>query len=471
MRRLLLPSLLVLLPACSTTPAAIAIDVTVGQETDAFTESPAVTMVAVTLTSLDGTLNTTLDAAPGGTFDFGDQIDSSEQISLSVTGTSSEGTVMGGQTLAGLLLSSVTGTIPVFAQRKQQWSRPWGGLAASHVNGVATVVEERYLSILGGTAATKDTTSTPANVDTYDLFALGGDDTTTPVVAGVLTVVPIPTSDNNLDSQSLYLADSGPVLYDYTMGAVNTTNAAFVLPTGVTAWSDVTGGAVLFDGSGRAFIVGATRASGPTDVVLDVEVDENGDVVLTNFPLNSKRAGAAAAYIANVGLVVAGGSDTAAGVEVLSPTGAAFVLQGGYPSIAVTGAGLVTDGPSNGAWMVGGVKSDGSVAETLHLPLSSCGTACTWDTPLAPLMLPAALVGVSAYQLTNGDLLAVGNEPGGGFTRSFMIDVEKPGVTEALLKEPRKGASVIPAPNATLALLGGEHADGTPALSVELFLP
>jgi hypothetical protein len=30
---------------------------------------------------------------------------------------------------------------------------------------------------------------------------------------------------------------------------------------------------------------------------------------------------------------------------------------------------------------------------------------------------------------------------------------------------------VVPAPNGTLALLGGVHADGTPALTIETFFP
>jgi len=474
--RRLFPSLLLLLPACSNTPAAISIDITAGQETTAFSEAPAVTTVAVTITSLDGSINTTLNPAPGQAFDFGDGFDNTEQISISVAGTNSSSTqpILGGQSLSGLLLSSIEGGITVFAQRKYQWSRPWGGLAASHVDGVATVVEERFLSLSGGHAATGDTTSTATNVDTYDLFGLTGDATTPPLFSGAQTIVPIPVSSNNTDTQALFLSDSGPQLYDYTLGSADTTNAALDLPAGVTAWSDVTGGAVLSDGSGRAFVVGATRSSGATDVVLDIEVDSNGDVVLTNFPLNAKRAGAAAAYIAGVGLVVAGGSATGGGVEVLSPTGAGFVLQGGYLPINVTGAGVVTDGATNGVWLLGGVDAMGNPAPTLHLPLSSCGAGCMPDTPNTALQLPNALVGVSAYMLTNGSLLAVGNEPGGGFTRSFIVDVgvgvQMP-VTEALLKEPRKGAAVIPAPNATLALLGGEHADGTPALSVELFLP
>jgi hypothetical protein len=52
-----------------------------------------------------------------------------------------------------------------------------------------------------------------------------------------------------------------------------------------------------------------------------------------------------------------------------------------------------------------------------------------------------------------------------------VIDYLNPAVTEMPLREPRRGATAVPAPNGTLALMGGVHLDGTPALSVEMFFP
>jgi hypothetical protein len=491
------PSLLLLLPACSTPVTQLNINVTAGQETDAFTQAPAVAMVGVTIIPAGTTSGVTASAPPGGVFDFVDNFDNSTAIGITLDGTTgaatSSGTggsgaggsssadagtipantqVMGGQTLNGLLLSSIIGSIPVFAQRKEQWSRPPGGLAASHVNGVVTVTEDRFLTILGGTAATGDTTSTPTNVDTYDLFGLTGEQSSPPVyVPGPQTIVPVPVSDNNTDTQSLFINASSIQLYDYTLGSDNTANnAPLTMPTGITSWSDVTGGAVLSDGAGRAFVVGATRSTGATTAVLDVEVDTNGDVVLTNFPLTIKRAGAAAAYIQGIGLVVAGGSTEAPGVEVLSPTGTAFVAQGDYPADPTVGAGAVTDA-GTGMVLVGGVQPNGMPQQTRDLDLSCVATACV-PVPIPLATLPVALVNVQAYQLSGLTSLAVGTQVSDGFTLSFVVNVgNKPSFTPKLLREPRKGASVIPSPNATLAVLGGEHADGTPALSVELFLP
>jgi hypothetical protein len=136
--------------------------------------------------------------------------------------------------------------------------------------------------------------------------------------------------------------------------------------------------------------------------------------------------------------------------------------------LAVTGAGAVTDGVS-GVLLFGGVDADNMPAKTLHLP-ASCNPCMVepLDTPMLP-----ALAGVSAYQLSVGRDLVVGADTTGMFA-SYIVDSSNASmvtVTPVPLKEPRQGAVPIPAPNGTLALLGGQHADGTPALSIELFQP
>jgi hypothetical protein len=55
--------------------------------------------------------------------------------------------------------------------------------------------------------------------------------------------------------------------------------------------------------------------------------------------------------------------------------------------------------------------------------------------------------------------------------RSRLVDVAAEEVTSLPLREPRRGASVLPAPNGTLALIGGETLDGAAAHSIELFFP
>ena len=56
-------------------------------------------------------------------------------------------------------------------------------------------------------------------------------------------------------------------------------------------------------------------------------------------------------------------------------------------------------------------------------------------------------------------------------TRSFEIQLGS-SATELPLRDPRRGATVSPSPNGTLAILGGRRvADDTSALSVELLFP
>jgi hypothetical protein len=44
-------------------------------------------------------------------------------------------------------------------------------------------------------------------------------------------------------------------------------------------------------------------------------------------------------------------------------------------------------------------------------------------------------------------------------------------VREVLLREPRRGAAVVPAPNGTLTLLGGQLLEGDAALRIESLFP
>jgi hypothetical protein len=100
-----------------------------------------------------------------------------------------------------------------------------------------------------------------------------------------------------------------------------------------------------------------------------------------------------------------------------------------------------------------------------------CVTACT-ATELPAIALPQAIVDTSAFSLGGGKAIAIGREiPDPGIMRTFLLDMGASSVTELELREPRWGASVVPAPNGTLAIVGGIHPDGSPALHVELLFP
>jgi hypothetical protein len=82
--------------------------------------------------------------------------------------------------------------------------------------------------------------------------------------------------------------------------------------------------------------------------------------------------------------------------------------------------------------------------------------------------LPEALDRCSVYNGPNG-FIVVGAD-GTGEMRAFLIN-SVPEVSEIALRDRRRGAVVAPAPNGTLAVIGGEKLDGTPALTIESLMP
>jgi hypothetical protein len=449
--RLLFASLA--LAACSHDATPISINVTTGQETDAFTADPAVAQVTVHVTSLDGSVDVTSDPTPpGGTFDLG-EVTSDQQVSVEVTGVTADNkTVLKGFSLSGILLSSVNDIVPVFAQRVNQWARPPGGLSQTHVGGCAAVMAERYLLLTGGATASKDvSTATPGSVDAYDLLTLGG---------ATLTPLPVaPTTMVSTGTSVLLIGATDSAWVDFQEG----TSAAPDLPAGLAAFGDLAGGRLIPGSidSGRVFVVGATRVDRPTKAVLAVDLDGT----LTAFPLTIPRQGAAAVFIEKVGLVVAGGSAEAPGVELLADGGTGFVGLD-FPADPVQGAGAATSGAS-GVALIGGNNGLGAAPTRILNP--GCVSSCAVEERDGAA-LPATLGNVAAFTIPGGQAIVVGDEIGGGLTRTFLVDFTSAPI-ELPLREPRQGATVIPAPNGTLALLGGQHPDGSPAVSVELFLP
>jgi hypothetical protein len=459
------------LPACSQSATKIAIDVTAGQETTAFTDAQ-VHSCGITVKSLDGTVDSTVNAGPGQTFDFSGDISSIEQVNVSVSCTDAGGTkVMAGQALSGLLLGAVTSAIPVFVQQIEQWARPSGSLVCGHVGGIATVGAERFLMLTGGTKATGDTSSCDMSlVDGYDIFSLDGDNPTS-------LFSPVPDTVVSLGSQVVTITGKNAWLIDLS-GA--TQENELTAPAPLTSFADVAGGAVVL-GTTSSYVVGPTRGTqyGPSQFVLQISSDGQ---TLTGYQLSAPRQGAAATWVQNqsgtgfAGLVIAGGNSAAgvAGIELIAAsTTAATSTTLPYPPDGISGAGAVYDfaafDGADGIFLFGG--TDGATpGATRHLSLTC--NPCT-VTPIDTTGLPA-LTGVSAYHLPSGKELVLGTEVAStGMYRSFLVQVSQTmvGVTEAPFREPRSGATPFPAPNGTLSVMGGQHADGSPALSIELFQP
>jgi hypothetical protein len=436
------------------------LDIITGQETDAFTKNPAVTRVDVTAVSSGGEVSVKASAAPGGSLDFG-EVPDDLVFRFEVTGVDATGaTVVRGRSLSGILLSAVSGdAVPVFAQRIGAWARPPGGLPAGHVGGPAVSLAERYLVSTGGSSATDADGAAvdPKATEFYDLFSYGG-------LVGP-TFPRLPRSSVARTQVMLLIDDAGATWVDFSSGFY----FEETLPEGLASFADVAGGKTVDAPDGRSFVIGATKTGTPTSTptptkaVLVVNTDGSLDAI----ELSAPRAGAAAVWLEGVGLVVAGGNATDPGVEVLAPGATAFASRA-FPPDGASGAGAVVADPERIA-LIGGVL-EGAPAPTRTLDLR-CSSACA-PIPLPAASLPVVLASTTVYALGSGEVIAIGDEASGdALTRSFRVTLNEPSATELPLREPRKGASTVPAPNGTLALLGGVHPDGTPALSIEMFFP
>lgn len=441
-----------LVGGCSSGTQSITVELTVGQEMSALDRTPPVTRLDVTATNGAGVV-VSASAAPGGTFDLGEYT-TGDIISIQASGLdASAETVVRGRSLSGIALGGVASDVlPVFVQRTHEWARPAGGLDHTHVGGVAGSIGERYLLLTGGTAAagTSGSVGSPS-VAAFDLFGLQG-----------ATMTAFPRAARSLvalASTALVVDDAGATWIDFSSGA----SSDVVSPTGLASFAEVAGGATLADTEGSCFVVGATRVGPPTRAVLRVAADG----ATSALSLGAARAGAAAAWIADVGLVVSGGSATGAGVEILSIGATAFASTT-FPPDATVGAAVAP--ASKGAFAVVGGSLDGKPAATRTFALD-CGASCD-GVPFEAASLPMATRRTTAFSLGGLRMLVVADDAAtASTTRTFVVDLGARTQKEIALREPRAGATPVPAPNGTLALLGGAHPDGTPALSVEIFFP
>lgn len=426
--------------------------ITAGQEADAFTADPKVTSVQITVTSPDGSTLAQTSAAPGEAFDLG-VIADDQQIGVEVQGTDATGAVvLAGRSLSGLLLSGLRGNPGVFVQRTGQWARPSGATAQAHVGGVAAAIGDRQILVTGGARASNDpATADPTYVDGFDFLTLGA-------VAGS-SFSRVPATLASFGEVLVLLDAAGATWLDYSAQATTVLTA----PSGFD-FATVAGGASVPTGrdDGRIYVVGATRASALTDGVLAIDADGT----LTAYKLDQARRGAAALWISGVGLVVAGGSASGSGVEVLSDTGSDFAT--GCDPDPVEGAAAVVNG-SSGMKLFGGTLG-GAPAPTRSLSpgsLSSCALV-----EKSAETLPVATRGAAAYSLGGDQVLVVAQAASDGETLAYLVNGPGGDAVQALpLKERRRGAVPVATPIAGLALLGGERvSDGKPATSVELYL-
>jgi hypothetical protein len=439
--------------ACSSEPT-VTLAVVGGLEADVWTAEPPVTEVEITAVDFEGEVVGSVRVGPGESFDLG-VLPAESPLRLEVTGRTSEGaTVVRGRSVS-VALAGLAGELPVFAQRVDGFAR-MASLARAHDGGAAGVLAERYLFTTGGASVVGEAgQGDPRESDSLDMLGL------VPAVGGAL-----PVAAESLVARSpemMLFASEGAVLVDFEAGA----SSALTLPAGLSSFGELAGGLVVDASDGRSFVVAATRADAARSVVL--EVGPTG--ALAARSLVAPRAGAAAAWIEGVGLVVAGGSDTAPGVEVLGLEATAFAALP-YAPDATRGGALVPTGATAEAALVGGALPDGTAPATRRLALV-CSTCAPVE--LGSATLPALARG-RAFLLPSGEVFVLGDDATlpapSGLLRAFRVSLA--GAGEALelpLRVPRAGALPLASPNGTLAILGGRTPSGEPALAVESFFP
>jgi hypothetical protein len=457
-RRSLLPFLatpaLLALVGCSEEPATLVVELTPGHETDALSRAPALARIDVTALDAAQAAIATATTTPGGSFSLG-EVGVDQLVSIDAKGYAGDGSlVVAGQSLGVVVGALESDILPVFVQRLGEWSRPPDAFGRSHVGGIAAVVGERFVLSTGGRSIDGSDSGGDGTVEFYDLLGLGGSLGFTFTEAPPRSVVVSPGGE-----AALFISDERAFWIEFDSSASGTEVA---LPAGLDSFARVAGGQ-LVQGPEASYVVGPTQSDRASDRVLVVLPDRS----VLSAALARPRQGAAAAWVEGVGLVIAGGSAEGAGVEVLAP-GAAASAERPYPPDAVVGAAATAGSAVGSELVLLGGTSEGSAAATRALDLA-CAASCV-PTSL-PIDLGATLVLARAFVLPSGELLVVGSDSDSGLVRSFAVSLVTRMAREIPLKEPRRGATVVPLPTGALGLVGGEHEDASGAFSLEVFRP
>lgn len=431
---------LAFLAACSST-AEGSLSITTGGETDALTRAPAPTQLVVAgIDPQKASHELARTHLPASSLDLGNQ-DETTIYRLRVAALDDASTTL----LRGLTLPVQLGalegtTLPVFLQRLGETARMPSPLSDAREAPLATLVIGRFVTLAGGADATRAGAS-----QIYDLATLSPY-TNPPALPRV------PKTLASLGSRLLLIDDAGATWFELSDGTTTAVDA----PGGGT-WAEVSGGSAYGTDDGGSFVVGATRAptgaTGPTARVLRIAPDGT----LSFAGLSEPRLGAAATFVSGRGLVVAGGSATGAGVEVLA-VGATAGSPLPFPADPTTGAAAAGTDATH-VLLAGGV---GHESDTRLLDLgcsAACGSAPGPALP-APLVRADA-VALGGFEGGNADVLVVGDDAAGA---SHLARVGATAV-DVPLKAARRGARLLRAASTeSVIVVGG-------ASVLESFIP
>ena len=475
-----------LLLSCNSA-ASGTIQIITGEETDTFTQTPVPTMLVVQAEDPATSDKTTLASVPypSDTIDLGSQ-DQNAVASLLVSamdGTSGPELVYGAS--IPLQYGALDGeTLPIFVQRVGQNARLPNPPTDTRQAPTLAVLSDRFLIIGGGSEAS---TSLTTQVYDFGQFSLLNPPPVLPLVPASMPIV---------GTVALLLA-TGPdaggdgSYYDFSQDMAQSVTAP-VDSTGFT-FADVAGGQTIYDatdGTGYVFVVGATRTTGPppgTAAVLMINPNDTSNAsyptgALTWLSLSAPRLGASAAWVGGEGLVVAGGSATANGVEVLAISASADPALGtplDFPPDPSSGSGMTALGQQF-VLLAGGLTPSGADAGVREINLacvqatsSPCG-----PTPWGPNggALPAladgtnAITSAFAFTFDAADAFVVGSEPSSsptpGLTHTFTLS-STAGAVEVPTKVPHTNAAAIVSPMQSSVLVFGGSAGG----EIESFTP
>lgn len=247
------------------------------------------------------------------------------------------------------------------------------------------------------------------------------------------------------ESLTLAIGDDFGFWFDPIVGDSGTVER----PTGLDSWGDVAGGKAIAAPDGSVYVVGGTRAAGPSAAVLVIAADGE----LGYATLSAARAGAAATWLTGRGLVViGGGSTTSPGGELLAEGSNAFTALPLAPD-TTSGAGVAAVDATH-LLRVGG-RNQGAPAATVNVDVG-CAASCAPEPAGDSVDLERA----DAYAEAQGALV-VGTAPTGE-TRAFRIAAGA--AAELPLREPRSHATSLLAPTGHVLIAGGSP------LAFELYL-
>ncbi|MEB2324717.1 MAG: hypothetical protein OZ921_19535 [Sorangiineae bacterium] len=435
-----------LLLACSPediTPGALAL--TLGHETDTWSLTPAPVRVELRKLLADGTrVELGRAPAPIARVSLGEGADGVFEVAgldaddaRRVTGRSVALSPAG---LAGMVL-------PLFVGRADRFSRPPGELSSARG-------ERPRVAVVGGRHFLVAEAAADGGI-TLDGYDFG-------VFAPHRAYPPLTCPSEPCAPRSLAVVDATLAVvigddFGLTLDTASGATSSFAPPDGLASCAELAGARAVERGDGSACLVGATRDAPPSSAVLCVSADGEPTVLRLATP----RAGAAATWLAGRGLVVAGGSASGPGAELLADGATAFASLP-FPPDPTRGAALAPL-DADSALRLGGRDDAGEPAPTVRLALG-CANDCQAEAASPDLALDRA----EAFGFDGGVIIVVGDGPD-GLSAAFRRDDAS--ATPLPLREPRRGATASRTPTGAVALVGGAHPDGTPATTLELVLP